>query len=336
MLGKYRIYEAWTCLKFYGWPDTLLGSKITRVLDASIQLRTTYHFGDSSANLPFSVYRAVSSWSGGSLALDSLQQRPTHYYDNSTPVTTQTVVGRGDTDWVTINIPDTALVRTWLTTNTDTVHLNDGLIFRPSNLKYSNVIKGFYSSYGSDTSLSPRLIIHYIDTSNYSGTYIHKTGISEYLAKAASSSLLAQPDALIYIQNGISYRGFINFDSVSINTPVLLYSAILEVTLNSHSSLLNSYTDDSFLARSVGTNDTIDGLTFSLSQSSTNSNSQKVYKINITSFLKLWMTNKSARKIALMGYAEYRAFDLFTLYGTDPSPAQKLRPRIIITYSMNR
>ncbi len=165
MLGKYKTYQAWACLKFYSWPDSLIGIKIT---SASIHLKSVYHFGDSLAPLSFNVYRAMSklflsdSLTYDSLKLNSVTSANGIYYNrnNQVPISYSTIPF-GDTDAITINILDTTMLREWFSTNTDTVDFNDGIIFRPTN---SNVIKGFYSFNTSDTSLQPTLYVSYIDT----------------------------------------------------------------------------------------------------------------------------------------------------------------------------
>ncbi len=146
MIGKYRSYQAWTCLKFYGWPDTMIGKTIT---SAAIRLKSVYHFGQPMSALPINVYRARANWGNDSLTYDSLnlntvaQPLYNYYYDVNTRYAT--TVQAGDTDWVTIDIPDTTMLREWFSTNTDTLNLNNGLVIKPDP-SFSNAIRGFYSS----------------------------------------------------------------------------------------------------------------------------------------------------------------------------------------------
>jgi hypothetical protein len=330
LLGKYRTYESWICIKFYQWPDTLIGVTIT---SATIQLKAVYHFGtDTTAPLPFSVYRAIANWTGGTFSFDSLQQRPGDYYDVN-PVGAQTLPGISDSDWVNIDITDTALVRTWFSTNTDTVHLNDGLILRPT--ANMNIIRGFDSfNYTVDT-LRPRLIVSYMNANGDTGTYVGTIGFSRFVSTVNPAALLNNGQRFV-IQNGVSYRGFLSFDKPTITSVPSLFKATLEVTLDSTNSIFNSATDEAFFVSSVGTNDSADGLALALSQTPVDINGRRVYKTDVISFLKLWLTNKSTQRILLSGIDEARALDLFTFYGSDPSVALPLRPRIIIIYGLNR
>ena len=238
------------CLKFYQWPDSLIGVKIT---SATIQLKGVYHFGDSLAPLSFNAYRAMSNlFISDSLIYDSLNlnnvNSPNGVYYNSSPLPIQTVIPVGDTMSMTINILDTTMIREWFSTNTDTMDLNDGLVLRPTN---SNIIKGFYSFSNSDTALQPTLYVNYIDTNNNSLSYSHKIGLSKYVSTVDKASLITDNN-LIYVQNGISYRGLVSFDSISkisANWPVLIYRAVLQVTLNSSqsSSQFNPFAHDTII-----------------------------------------------------------------------------------------
>jgi hypothetical protein len=62
MVGKFGTDQAWACLKFSSWPDSLIGGKIVRITSATIQLRSFYHFGDDSiSQIAFKLYRATTN-----------------------------------------------------------------------------------------------------------------------------------------------------------------------------------------------------------------------------------------------------------------------------------
>jgi hypothetical protein len=327
MLGKYQTYQAWACLKFFSWPDSLVGAKIT---GATILLKGVYHFGDSLAPLSFNVYRAKSNlFLTDSLTYDSLNLNTVNstngvYYKTS-PLSIETVIPVGDTETVLIKILDTTMLREWFSTNTDTVDLNDGLVLRPTN---SNIIKGFYSFNASDTAYLPTLYIDYIDTNGNANSYSHKTGTSEYVATVNQGSLITN-NTLIYLQNGISYRGLISFDSlakISSQWPVSIFHASLQLTLQSSVSVSH----DSIYALSVGSNNASDGGAYAIGQRDS-ANSPPRYSFDARQIALRMLSNSSVRKIALSGYAENSSFDLFRFYGTGI-----YRPRIIITYALQR
>jgi hypothetical protein len=329
MLGNYKTYQAWACLKFYGWPDSMIGVTIT---SATIQLKGVYHFGDSLAPLSFNVYRAMSNlFLSDSLTYDSLKLNSVNsvngVYYNNPAVPIQTTMTVGDTMPITIKILDTSMLRQWFSTNTDTMNLNDGLILRPTNL---NIIKGFYSFNASDTSLQPTLYVSYIDTNGipYYDCSI-KVGLSKYVSTVNQASLITDNN-LIYVQNGISYRGLVSFDSISKisnNWPVSIHRALLQVTSYASVSVMH----DSLFALSVGPSGVSDGISYAISQDSTDNFGHRTYSFDIRPIAIRWLSNASIRKAALSGYFENGSFDLFKLYGTGA-----LKPRIIITYSLQR
>ncbi len=167
----------------------------------------------------------------------------------------------------------------WFSTNTDTTDLNDGLIFRPTN---SNIIKGFYSFNASDTSVQPTLICYlYRYKWQFLNSYSHKVGFSKYVSTVNQASLITDNN-LIYVQNGISYRGLVSFDSIPI--PM----ACIDLSCGSASDFkfisilpqITPFTHDSMYAFSVGTNDKSDGGSYALSQRS-DSSGRPVYSFEI-------------------------------------------------------
>jgi hypothetical protein len=231
-----------------------------------------------------------------------------------------------------INFLDMTMFQEWFSTNTDTTDLNDGLIFRPTN---SNVIKGFYSFNASDTSYQPVLYITYQDTNDNTMSYSHKVGLSKYVSTVNQANLITDTK-LIYVQNGISYRGLVSFDSISTPWPVSVYRAVLQVTLNvpQSSAQFTPFAHDSLYALSVGTNDKSDGGAYGISQPTIDSSGHPIYSFEIRDLAVRVLNNASIRKIALSGYSESGSFDLHSIYGAQS--AKKLKPRLIITYSVQR
>jgi hypothetical protein len=292
--------------------------------------------------LHINAFRARASWGGDSLTYDSLNlntvgQPPyNYYYDISTKYSS--TIQAGDTDWVTIDIPDTTMLREWFSTNSDTLQLNDGIIFSPDP-SVSNVIRGFYSYYASDTSYQPTLYVNYNGTYG-PNTYVHKLSSSKYVSTIDRASLITDNN-LIYIQSGISYRGLISFDKILTSWPVSIHRAVLQVTLDQSKSSPQSnffptpFLDDSLYALSVSTDSISDGSFSALSLRSTDNFGRVMYSFESAGLVNRWLNNSSARKVALCGYSESYSFDLFTIFSEGASDMQ-LRPRIIITYSIKR
>ena len=230
------------------------------------------------------------------------------------------------------------MLREWFSTNSDTLHLNDGIIFSPDP-SVSNVIRGFYSYYASDTSYQPTLYVNHNGTYG-PNTYVHKLSSSKYVSTIDRASLITDNN-LTYIQSGISYRGLISFDKILTSWPVSIHRAVLQVTLDQSKSSPQSnffptpFLHDSLYALSVGKDSIADGSFSALSQRSTDIIGRVMYSFESAGLANRWLNNSSARKVALCGYSEIRSFDLFTIYSEGVSDI-KLRPRIIITYSVKR
>jgi hypothetical protein len=314
-------YESWSCIKFFSWPDSLLGVTIDT---ARIFLKTVSTFGSSSVALTFAVHRASLNWAGDSLSYDSLKL-PSSYYDNS-PLLTQS---REDTGWVMINLQDTALVRTWFLSNTDTVHRNDGLILRPTN---SSVIKGLSTFYSVDAAALPQLVVSYTKDGQH-GTYRHTYGTAKFVsATTPPSSVHINNDSLMfYAQNGVAFHGHVGFDSLRLPQQTLLYGAILELTLNISASRIIEH--DSLLAYQTKADESIDYYNYyDLGVPSTSSSGKRIYKFNIRNLVVQWIKGTAKSELTFGGYAEGLSYDLFALYGSGSGTSPLLRPRIIITY----
>jgi len=287
-------------------------------------LKGIYHFGDSTASLSFDIYSAKASLANDSLSYDSLSLNGNYYYDNNHLINSYPATSFGDTESIKINISDTTMLRKWFSTNNDTLHLNNGIILRPTN---SNIIKGFYSFNTADTAHQPTLYVTYKDTNGKAMSYSHKFGYAKYVSSV--TNLITDND-LIYIQNGISYQGLVSFDSITIPWPQPIIRAVLQFT----SSTSMSVSHDSLVAFSVGYSGISDGISYAISQCSTDISGHKIYSFEVGGKGQMaarWLSNASIRKVAISGYFESSSFDLYKLYGNGA-----LKPRIIITYSIQR
>jgi hypothetical protein len=348
-LGKDNYSEAWMFIKFWSWPDSLNGVTIK---EATIRLKTMYHFGDTLGTLSFNMYRAAGVWTGDSLTYsfydhrfgDSLSLYPQNYYNASK---FQTAFFKNDndnsqfsdTDWVHVSIEDTAMVREWFVSEYDTNSLNQGVLLIPTN---STMLKGFYSFNASNDTLYPELVVTY-EKDGYTNTYTHAYGYTKYIPVQKPIDLTIQAkfanpsnDSLTYIQNGTSYRSVFRFDTLHIPATSLIHRANLEVTLNQSKSIFNTnhtYLRDSLFSYYALTDTSYyssSGLVSLLS-----SQDPHVYQLRANSYVATWLKNPALlRKVVLTGYSESSTFDRFALYGA--KAALTVRPRLIITYSTSK
>jgi hypothetical protein len=124
----------------------------------------------------------------------------------------------------------------------------------------------------------------------------------------------------------------VSFDSISkISSvwPVLIHSAVLQVT----SYAATTTSSDLLYALSVGSTGVSDGIVYALSTLDTSGGYTK-YSFDARQIAIRWLNNASIHKVVLCGYSESTSFDWHSLYGAIPN--KNLKPRIIITYSVQR
>ena len=325
--GNTLLNKAWGCLKFSGWPDSLRTVTIT---NAEIKLRPFYNFGsDTTRALSLDVFRAIRSVQNDSLTFDSLDRNGNFYFDNFR-INSFTQINPGDT---ICSIPlNTSVIRDWFISYPDT---NQGVVIQPSSTS-PNIIKGFYSFHVSDTALQPTLYVSYVDTLGRANTYVLKSGNSKYLGYADPNAFTNLTDSLFHVQDGVSYRGLLSFDNLSLPWPILVHQAIVQITLDSTASSMKyvPFTNNRIYTLSVDSKNQPDGSFYTLNEQFTNSKGQPVYQFNVAGMVSGWIKNTRIKKLAFSGYFESGSFDLFTFYGSGTSSIQ--RPKIIITYSMQR
>lgn len=327
LVGTYGNYQSWSLLRFSGFPDSVVGplSGVT-VLDAKLKIRGAYHFGDSLGALAFTAYRATGYWRGDSLTYDSLTLRSNDYY-SPIPVSPTFVAPTGDSTASVVQI-DTAMVSQWLTTNTDSGFVNQGILLKPSP---SQRIQGFSSFYAADANARPKLIVT-IRKNGVVGTFSDSIGVAKFVSYIGDASLKTDPN-LLYIQNGVAYRGFLNFDLSKIPRPSSVLRADLELTLNPAASKFNSYKRDSLYVYYVNGDGSTNTASYAICQAY-DTGGHHVYRFSIVSYVQLWLRTLVVNGVVIGGFTEMSTFDLFALYGSTGSA--DVRPRLVVTYSPAR
>jgi len=320
LVGKVRDIESWGVFRFSSLPDSVAYMKI---LSAEVILRANYHFGDSLASFSFSVHKVLQSWGTDSLTVDSLTAAG--FYD-ANPMSTINLPSVGDTASITIPV-DTTLIRSWGTIS-DTTLQNFGILLRPTN---SQVVKGFAMFGASDESHRPRLLMRFLrEEFSRIDTLILSKGVSRFGARILDASWISD-SARIYVHNGLSYRGVLEFDISSLPAHAAIHRAQLELTLDPSQSQFSSYTVDSTVAV-YSTNDGV-ALTeiFGLSESFL-SNGTRIHRYPVGQFVQRWVRGTTQRRIIIAGLGEPEGLDLFAFYGA--AAPLSLRPRLSIVYSL--
>ncbi|MBI3788519.1 MAG: DNRLRE domain-containing protein [Ignavibacteriales bacterium] len=317
LIGKYKDVESWGIFRFVGIPDTLQKKQF---VSAQLMLRANYHFGDSLAPFSVAAHQVYSTW-GDSLTLDSL--KAANFY-NATPMSQSSVTSIGDTDFFYVSI-DTNLVRKWITTGGDSA----GVLLRPTN---SNVVKGFGSGNNTEQVQWPKLMLRVFRTGSTAIDTVLLTGSVARFAAGIANTTWASDSAQMYVRNGLSYRGIAKFDVSSLPRHAAIHRAILEVTLNRSLSQLNSFSADSLYAYFVAEGKILDA-SYILSERS-DVNGFHRFSFSIGPFVQQWVRSAEDHSIAIGGYTETNAVDVFALYGS--AAAAGLKPKLTVIYSIVR
>jgi len=322
MLGNLdrQQYESWALLRFTAIPDSLYAVLIQ---EATLQLRTTYHLGDSLAPLSFRIHKAEMSWVGDSLTYDSLRAAG-FFSSTSSPVAQFS--GLGDSATITAAL-DPKVVQRWVDSLYATTSNNEGLVLEPLN---TAVIKGF-GSFTADSAHRPRLVIRYKRTTDSpTETVALITGLSRHVATMKSSQSLTD-SATIFVRNGIVHRGIVGFDISPLPPRAPVHRAILELTLDRSKSIQNSYTTDSLAVVYVTEFGYFEGI-FATSETRIEIDGQTKYRFPLQTFVQRWVRGGVPYQLAIAGINEGNSFDVFAFYGS-ASPDKNKRPKITVTYS---
>jgi hypothetical protein len=319
LVGSVNGLQCWGLYRFAILPDSV---KTYPIVSAELDLRTVYHFGDSLAPFSMAVHRILMNWVTDSLTIDSL--KAAGFYS-----TTQSGVWNpssiGDTSTITIPL-DTNMIRSWGTVS-DTVYNNYGVLLRPTN---NGVVKGFGSFNISDVTLSPKLLLRFRDSAGNIDTLIVSTGSNRFVTTGINTSWPTDPTHL-WVMNGGAERGYIEFDVHKIPLHAAIHKATLELTLDARSSQFNYFTADSVYAYFVDTSGTT--LTYiSGIGTPVQNGTAKVYQFPVGQFVQRWVRGASLQRIAIAGYDEYFALDVFSFYGAQST--QALKPKLTVIYSL--
>ncbi len=310
-LGDSGGFEAWTFLHFSGFPDSLGNATF---LSADVRLQQVYQIGDSLANLSFLVHKAIGDWNRSTFVFDSLAT-PGIYELN----------GSGKTLSPTGEFSvDTAFVREWARSVTDTAFKNFGIVLEP---QAGSAIKGFQSGAVDSVELRPTLTIRYLMSgSAQEDTLILNTVIDKFVAGMADTTLL-RDSVLVPISGGAAYRGVVGIDVSSIPAHAAIHRAYLDLTFDAASSHVASNQQRSLLALYAGVLNTVQ-------TSETLTSNPSVYRFNVTEFVQA-MVRGGGTDIRFAVEDEANTVGIFLMHGA-AAPNTALRPKITVLYSPTR
>src|SRR5262249_8747321 len=126
---------------------------------------------------------------------------------------------------------DTTLIRQWIQTNTGY------LILIPTG----STVVGF-SPVSTPTDLRPELKVYSNGNDTTPASFRMSPGI--FVANGPPPAGAGE----VTLQAGVAYRGIVRFDSIAIPKRVSITQALLEIAIDTTSSLMNTYSNDNIVA----------------------------------------------------------------------------------------
>ena len=319
LVGNVDNIQCWGIYRFSLLPDSI---KSIPIVSAELDLRTIYHFGDSLAPFSMTVHQILMNWATDSLTIDSLKA-PGFYRTSPSGVWNSGSIG----DTASLTIPlDTTMIRSWGTVS-DTTLKNFGVLLRPTN---NGVVKGFGSFMVSNPALGPKLLLRLRNASGTIDTLSLTIGGQRYVTTGLNPAW-ASDSTHLWVQNGGANRGYVEFDVTTIPLHAAVHKATLELTLDAQRSKFNYFTADSAYVYFTGD----DGSTLSYIVgvgSPVQVGTSKVYQFPVGAFVQRWVRGAVLKRMAIAGFDENIALDLFSFYGAQSSKAVK--PKLTIIYSV--
>jgi len=324
LVGRSGNYTATMLLAFYAsyFPDR----DTVNVLSATLYLRATSFYGDSTGRVSFTIRRANTSWNQTTFTIDSLQSG---LYESTVRASYSSGV---KSDSALVEIPlDTTMAREWLASTTESEYtLRYGIYLVPTT--EATVIQGFQSFESDSSAWVPevRLICQnvagtVIDTATYS------LGVDTFVG--AVDNFVTDP-TLFYVQAGITYRSIVHFDVGFLPQGAIVNNAVLTVQANPAVNMLNRFCGDTSLAvHSMTSSSTTSSFSSSYSGAYLVSGSKTTYSADIASQVQEWRKGPNyGALIRTNGTREFSALDMVSLYNQTADEARK--PHLKIIYSV--
>jgi hypothetical protein len=318
-------YQAVAAIQFQGFPtrDTV------RVFSATVTLRCLSWSGDSTADLLFRVYRITRGWNSSTATWDTLQ---TNFYDpSSDPLAVRSIPTLADTQSISFAI-DTAMVREWLATGTDSTNTKYGIVLFPDPA--CRIVRGFNAFAYDSTQFWPLLTVvagnqdgSSLDTSTFAA------GVNSFFGNIDNLNADA---GLIYAQCGVDYRSTLSFDLSFVPRGAIVNRADLYLTRDPATSRLTKFSDSSFTVQaSLSTTDhTL--LDYSYAVGVRMTDSAQTFHADIRRPAQLWVHGENnGLTVSPSLLDDNRSFDLLTFKSATAANAAD-RPRLRITFTTAR
>ena len=305
-----------------GLPDSIKAALLTnsiQVTSATVQLYKSYNYGDSTANLDYTVHsiNAATSWATG-FTIDSLQNNKVQYdaEDVSSLKTSSDTLYQ-------FNLKP-SLVLSWLSNYANNLTSDNGIIVIPQN---SNKIVGFYALTPATSVGIPYLVVVLSNPGVYANDTLKFTTTAD--VSVISGNIPQNQSENIYVQSSIELESRLQFDLSKVPQHAIINYAELQLTIDTTQSVFGKPYTDQLAALYITDSTRIDS--FSTNLVALN-RSGSLYIGNITSYVQNWLSTKINEGIQIKASTDDMGLELWTLKGSNSADPAK-RPRLKIIYT---
>jgi hypothetical protein len=308
-----------------GLPDSIKTDLINnpnslQVTSATVQLTKYYNYGDSTANLDYSVHSVSAStpWTSTGFTIDSL---PNLQYDAADVSSNKTF---SDTLYQFNLANDLALK--WLNINANAQTPDNGIVLIPT--QNSNKIVGFYALTPTTSIGIPYLVVVLSKPGVYANDTLKFSTTSDL--SVVSGTVPPNQTENIFVQSSVELESRIQFDVLSkVPKNAIINYAELQLTIDTTQSVFGSTFTDQLLAYYITDSTHIDSL--STNQVTLN-RSGSLYTGNITSYVQNWLSTKINEGIQIRANTYDTGLELWAIKGSNAADHTK-RPRLKIIYT---
>jgi hypothetical protein len=300
-------------------PDSIKADLISNAITVSsavVQLYKNYNYGDSTANIDYTVHSVNKPWASTSFTIDSL---PNLLYDAA-----DVSNNKSFTDTLCQFNLSNDLTLKWLNIYANGQTPDNGVVVIPQN---SSKIIGFYALTPATDVNIPYLVVVLNKPGVYSNDTLKFSTTSDL--SVVSGNIPQNQTENIFVQSSIELESRIQFDLSKVPQHAIINYAELQLTIDTTKSVFGSSYSDQLTASYITDSTRIDS--FSVNQITLN-RSGSLYKGNITSYVQNWLSTKINEGIQIRSGAYDTGLELWALKGTNASDPSK-RPRLKIIYT---
>ncbi len=324
ILGKNANLESVVLMQFSpAFADSMViyyKSNKVKIKKAWMEMRRAYKLGDETQNFDFTLHQIRKNWTSTGFDKDSLVLLT---YDSKNVASSKVLA-----DTLLKFDIEPEVIEQWLKYRVDTLSApkNYGLLMKPTANTQRFI--GFIAFGETITSDLPTLKIQYEQNSKVDSLYS-----TPYMdVHVVTGSFPKQPD-YIYLQGGLTNRGFLSFNISSLPKDIIINSAKLELTIDTLKSINGQPLSDSIDVRALkdSVSKALSGDSLIVSVLKRNKN---IYSGEITWLIQKWISSTEPninQGMMLSLTDEQRSLAKLAIYGSNAAEVIN-RPRLKIVY----